>query len=265
MRARLPSLCFAALALAWCGMVAAQAGDANNGRAIYTNWCMACHNADPKLDAHGVINGAGNANFILNEWRTVPDMQFLLEGALPDPVQAAADVAAYLATLGDIGTPTVAAIEYFYADWGYYFETAFADEIAALDGGAFGGVWQRTGQTFNVWPQPNGSALPTCRFFSTSFAPKSSHFYTPLPDECANVKTNPNWQFESIAFYMEWIDASGNCSAGTIPLYRLYNNGMGGAPNHRYTTSLAIFNQMQAAGWAFEGDLVTKVFACVPQ
>jgi hypothetical protein len=25
----------------------------------------------------------------------------------------------------------------------------------------------------------------------------------------------------------------------TIPVYRLYNNGMGGAPNHRLVTSLA--------------------------
>jgi len=47
-------------------------------------------------------------------------------------------------------------------------------------------------------------------------------------------------------------------------LYRLYNNGMGGAPNHRYTTSLATFNTMLAQGWAFEGEANTKVFACVP-
>jgi hypothetical protein len=58
---------------------------------------------------------------------------------------------------------------------------------------------------------------------------------------------------------------NGLCPAGTIPLYRLYNNGMGGAPNHRYTTSVAVFDQMAAAGWFFEGDGNTKVFACVPQ
>jgi hypothetical protein len=39
---------------------------------------------------------------------------------------------------------------------------------------------------------------------------------------------------------------------------------MGGAPNHRYTTSLTILNQMIAAGWAFEGNGNTMVFACVP-
>jgi hypothetical protein len=160
---------------------------------------------------------------------------------------------------------TTLAVEYYYADWGFYFETAFPDEIAALDAGAFGGVWKRTGQTFSVWPQPTGSASPTCRFFSTTFAPRSSHFYTPFSAECEGVKNNPNWEFESIAFYIQLADANGVCPAGTVPLYRAYNNGMGGAPNHRYTTSLAILNQMIAAGYVFEGNQVTQVFACVPE
>ena len=76
--------------------------------------------------------------------------------------------------------------------------------------------------------------------------------------------SNPNWEYESIAFYLQLPDANGNCPAGTVILYRLYNNGMGGAPNHRFTTSLVIFNQMLAAGWIFEGDLRTYAFACVP-
>jgi lysyl endopeptidase len=159
---------------------------------------------------------------------------------------------------------TTVAVEYYYATWNFYFETSFTDEIAGLDGGAFGGAWKRTGQTFNVWPQSNPSASPTCRFFSTAFAPKSSHFYTPFASECAIVKTNAAWQYEAIAFYIQLADVNGLCSGGTIPLYRLYNNGMGGAPNHRYTTSATIFNQMVAAGWIFEGNGNTKVFACVP-
>jgi hypothetical protein len=73
------------------------------------------------------------------------------------------------------------------------------------------------------------------------------------------------WEYEAIAFYIQLADANGLCSGGTIPLYRAYNNGMGGAPNHRYTTSLTILTQMEAAGWVFEGNGNTKVFACVPQ
>ena len=159
---------------------------------------------------------------------------------------------------------TQTAVEYYYADWDYYFETSFPDEIAILDGGAFGGVWKRTNQTFTVWPQQLAGASAACRFFSTSFAPKSSHFYTPFDAECATVKNNPNWQYEAIAYYMQLPNAAGACPAGTKILYRLYNNGMGGAPNHRYTTSPVIFNQMKAAGWIFEGNGNTGAFACVP-
>jgi hypothetical protein len=61
---------------------------------------------------------------------------------------------------------TQTAVEYYYAAWDQYFVTSSPDEIAALDGGAFGGVCQRTGQTFTVWSQPVGgvqdrtSAIP---------------------------------------------------------------------------------------------------------
>jgi len=162
---------------------------------------------------------------------------------------------------------TVVAVEYYYAAWNFYFETSGADEIAALDAGAFGGVWKRTGQIFYVWPTADANPLgaATCRFFTVFFAPKSSHFYTPNAAECQGlIATSQVWQFEGIAFYIALADANGNCPPGTIPLYRFYDNGMGGAPNHRYTTSLAIFNQMVGQGWQFEGNAVTKVFACVP-
>jgi N-acetylneuraminic acid mutarotase len=163
---------------------------------------------------------------------------------------------------------TQTAVEYYYAAWNYYFVTSFPDEIAALDAGAFGGLWQRTGQTFNVWSVQTALASPTCRFFSAAFAPRSSHFYTPFASECAAVKNNPYWLFESIAFYIQiptsYGTGNGFCPQGTDALYRLYNNGMGGAPNHRYTTDLAILDMMLAQGWAFEGEANTRVFACVP-
>jgi len=38
-------------------------------------------------------------------------------------------------------------------------------------------------------------------------------------------------------------------SAGTQPLYRIYNDGMGAAPNHRYTTDAGVFAEMQEDGW----------------
>jgi hypothetical protein len=39
-----------------------------------------------------------------------------------------------------------------------------------------------------------------------------------------------------------------------VPVYRVYNNGMTGAPNHRFTTSLAIHDDfVQNRGWTSEG------------
>jgi hypothetical protein len=161
--------------------------------------------------------------------------------------------------------PTADAVEYYNADWGFYFLTAFPEEIAALDNGAFDGAWQRTGQSFKVWPQPIVGSVATCRFFSAIFTPRSTHFYTHFVAECSALKTNPAWSYEGIAFYIQAASGSGLCAPGTIALYRLYNNGMGGAPNHRYTTSISVFLEMTAAGWIFEGNGNTKVFACVPQ
>ena len=160
--------------------------------------------------------------------------------------------------------PTGLAVEYYNAAWGFYFVTAFPAEIEALDGGAFNGAWQRTGEGFKVWPQPSAGLAPMCRFFSDVFAPKSTHFYTDLAAECGALKASPAWTFEGIAFYVLAADGNGACPGGTAPLYRLYNNGMGGAPNHRYTTSVAVLQAMLAAGWSFEGDGRTKAFACVP-
>ena len=53
--------------------------------------------------------------------------------------------------------------------------------------------------------------------------------------------TDPAWQFEGDVFYTYLPDAtSGACPAGNIPVYRVYNNGQGGAPNHRFTTDEAV-------------------------
>ena len=190
-----------------------------------------------------------------------------------DEVSGAAGVINVVASSAQL---TAVAVEYYYADWNFYFVTAFPDEIAALDGGAFGGAWKRTGQTFDVWAGPAAAALPTCRFLSTAFAPKSSHFYTANAQECALLRGGATWQYEGIAFYVR-VPAQGPCGRGTVPLYRAYNNGVDGAPNHRYTTSLQTARQMTAAGWVLEGGVAAGdfdplnvefsevAFACVPQ
>jgi hypothetical protein len=143
-------------------------------------------------------------------------------------------------------------VEYFHAGFAHYFVTALPNEIAILDGGTLPG-WSRTGKTMHVWLSPQPPSSPACRFFSTRFDPKSSHFYTASPAECADVKGNADWRFEGEVFHVALPDAQGTCPAGTQPIYRLYNRGAGGAPNHRFTTDAAVRSSMLAQGWQAEG------------
>ncbi len=163
-----------------------------------------------------------------------------------------------------IAQSTGTAVEYYHAGFNHYFVTAFPGEIALLDGGGFGGAWSRTGHVVPVWLQPQASTVETCRFFGETFTPRSSHFYTPYASECATLKQGATWTYEGVAFHLRLPDGSGNCPAGTSVLYRLYNESRSGAPNHRYTTSRAVFEQMRAAGWTPEGLGPQVVFACVP-
>ena len=156
------------------------------------------------------------------------------------------------------GGEVATAVEYFHAAMGHYFVTAQADEIAGLDAGVFEG-WARTGQSFAVWTSGQGLA-DVCRFFTTAFAPKSSHFYTANATECAARAAEQVWQFEKIAFKVAFRPFGGVCPIG-VPLYRLYNNGMTGAPNHRYTTSFALREAMIAAGFVAEDDHIVCVAA----
>ncbi|MET0346007.1 MAG: hypothetical protein ABW218_07070, partial [Casimicrobiaceae bacterium] len=152
------------------------------------------------------------------------------------------------------------AVEYFHEGFAHYFVTAMPEEIAGLDAGAFAG-WQRTGQTFRVWK--SGTGADVCRFFTTAFAPKSSHFYTSDANECEFVKLNPVWTYEQIAFAVVLPDYLGECATG-IPLYRMYNGGQTGAPNHRYTTDPAVQRQMMNKGFVPEGQGPAGVMGCVP-
>ena len=149
----------------------------------------------------------------------------------------------------------VPVVEYFNAGFGHYFMSADADEIAGLDGGAFGGAFVRTGAGFNAWSTQAAGTVPVCRFFTTpgTFGTKSSHFYTANPVECDGLKLNPSWIYEKIAFFIA-IPSGGICPGGTIPVYRMYNHGQTGAPNHRFTTNLATYQQFTTTmGWDQEG------------
>ena len=74
-----------------------------------------------------------------------------------------------------------------------------------------------------------------------------------------------DWQYEGDAFYVPLPASAGTCPAGTKPVYRLYNGGQTGAPNHRYTTETAVRNDMVARGWVPEGIGAMGVIFCAPE
>ena len=204
---------------------------------------------------------------------TEPDFYFAgFVAAMPLPGGAALAVGA-ADTSADTGSPLVARLagdrqtvdllEYFHAGFGHYFVTANVDEMKKLDDGTFVG-WERTGEGFTALPTGAAGAADVCRFFSTSFAPKSSHFYTPLASECDGLKGGNVWAYEGLVFALQLASPTGACPAGTRALFRLYNDGQGGAPNHRYTVAEPVRAAQVVQGWIGEGAGSPPVFACVP-
>jgi hypothetical protein len=163
---------------------------------------------------------------------------------------------------------TVSVVEYRNSLFDHYFITTVATEITLLDAHAppFQD-WSRTGFSFNAYVNATApaSSVAICRFFNSTFAPKSSHFYAPHGLGCeATIAGFPDWGLEDDKLFNTMLpDGSGNCPAGTIPVYRLYNNGMGGAPNHRFVTSLAERQNMLNQGFVAEGNGI-GVGMCVP-
>lgn len=153
--------------------------------------------------------------------------------------------------------------EFYHPQFNHYFITAYPDEAASLAAGRLP-PWTPTGQTFPVWKSAGNNIANVCRFFSSTFSPKSSHFYTHNPAECQSLRNGNVWQLEATEAFSVMPTTDGACPTNTMPLYRLYNNGMSGAPNHRYTSSLGIRGQMIAAGWIPEGYGANSVFACIP-
>ena len=160
-------------------------------------------------------------------------------------------------TLGDVN-------EFHNTMLDHYFITADPNEAAAIDGGAAGPGWMRTGSTFK-----SGGPARVCRFYgSIDIDPATglrrgpnSHFYTIDAGECAWVKLDPGWHFESYDFSGWPRSSDGSCPVGTIAVKRVYNNRFAqNDSNHRYASSDAIYDQMVALGWSPEGI----VFCSVP-
>ena len=155
--------------------------------------------------------------------------------------------------------------QYFNTNTGFYFITASEQEQVAIESGTFAG-WQPVNitpsapYTYGFFREGSAGRAAVCRFFSAAFAPKSSHFFSANPLECEAVKQNPLWTYEGDVGYVGITDSTGACPSGLLPLYRVYNNGAGGAPTHIYTTWEGWYTGLSTAGgWTAEG-----VLGCVP-
>ena len=156
------------------------------------------------------------------------------------------------------------AVEFHNAVSNRYFMTADPNEVATIENGGAGPGWSRTGLFFKT-----GGNTAVCRFYGSLSPGPNSHFYTALVEECnflkqvqaATPSSRPRWNFEGLAF-STILPAAGICPAGTLPVYRAYNNGFlqGVDSNHRFTTSANALQQVLAQGWKYEG-----VAMCSPQ
>jgi hypothetical protein len=167
------------------------------------------------------------------------------------------------------GQPAKVIVDEFYnAALDHYFITSLPGEIALCAAGQPPCAgWAFTGETFNAYADaidaPGAAAV--CRFFNDSYANSSSHFYALHGLGCEDTLAKfPDWKLESSdVFAMGVPHTDGTCPSGTIPVFRLYNNGAGGAPAHRFTIDPAIRTQMIDAGWTPEGYGIGVAF-CAP-
>jgi lysyl endopeptidase len=157
---------------------------------------------------------------------------------------------------------------------GHYFYTADPGEQAWVDSGG-AGRFMRTGGGFKT-----GGSIPVCRFYGSMFPGPNSHFFTADADECGflrSLQKTPipqdiqQWNYEGEGFLTSPpdvnADGSRTCMAGTVPVYRAYNNAFTPEArknpwdsNHRFTGDRAAMEALLAQGWRDEG-----IVFCAPR
>ena len=171
---------------------------------------------------------------------------------------------------------TTPMIEFLHPALDYYFITSRPADIALLD---VTPPFVRTGERFSVYPSALAGTQSITRFYFDQVAKSStgvvhgSHFYTLVDAErSALIGINPgNANAPKLPFsegtdsfaYLPVVEGvGGRCASGLTPVLRLFrgNTRFPDNPNHRFTTSTAIYNSFVAQGWDGEG-----VKFCVPQ
>lgn len=156
--------------------------------------------------------------------------------------------------------------EYVYNPLSYYFLTSRDTDKALLDAAP---GWARTGQSFSSLSFADPGSMGINRYYFDQIAKnqtRGSHFYTLVDSEkSALAALNPSNQPSPRLPYNEGIDSyaflpivegiGGRCAAGQTPVYRAFRGQtrFPDDPNHRFTTSLTVYNQLIAQGWDGEG------------
>lgn len=164
------------------------------------------------------------------------------------------------------GAGIVEVIEFYNTALDHYFITAVESEVTAIEQGAAGDGWVRTGEKFLAWSLgASADATNVCRFYGSISPGPNSHFYSVSPQECRFQMDlqelvphhRPRWNFEGYAFSILPPASVGerSCPESSVPVYRAYNNGYkkGEDSNHRYMTNLGLMDEMVAKGWVDEG------------
>lgn len=149
----------------------------------------------------------------------------------------------------------VTVVEYYNKTVASYFLTGRVAEQATLDTVA---DFQRTGMSF-VATAAAGAAAPldsVCRYrINVTGSTFSSHFYG-LSADCAVIASLnlPNFSNEGFDFAVEKPNAGACPASSPVRIYRsLRSLTPVDVPNHRYTTSLAAYQEMTRRGWIGEG------------
>ena len=150
----------------------------------------------------------------------------------------------------------VTVVEYYNSGLDAYFVTGHSNEQAIVDGVA---GFQRTGGTFSAVAAASatGSQMPICRYYISIVMPfTSSHFYGPRDTDCVLIANAQlaGFSYEGLDFAVT-LPTAGACPASApFAVYRSFRAGAGGeTSNHRFSTSLARYNEMTAKGWSPEG------------
>lgn len=152
---------------------------------------------------------------------------------------------------------SVTIVEYYNRALDAYFMTGRAAEQTLLD--SLPADFSRTGMEFSATAAATAAApqVRICRFYvntSTPFA--NTHFYGREGTDCEALRAQSlaGFSYEDFDFAAAQPDAANACAAATpVRVFRSFRPAVGArTSNHRYTTSVASYDALTAAGWTPE-------------